>query len=165
MRKWFFGAVLLLIIGAVFQLGLLMYAMYVFLGILLVSRYLTRSWTENLIVTRDVSTDTIEIGDKIAVLINLHNKGATRVTWVIAEDSVPRHALISKPPRIKITGKRTHLLSIKGEAGRVSGIRSHSTLTAITRSGRCSSSLEICSDCIVATGLPPSLCTSPSTRK
>lgn len=114
MKKWFFGAILLLIIGAVFQLGLLMYAMYVFLGILLVSRFLTRSWTENMVVTRDVNTDTAEIGDKIAIVISLHNKGATRVTWVIAEDSVPRHALISKPPRIKISGKRTHLLSIKG---------------------------------------------------
>jgi len=114
MRKWFFGALILLIIGAVFQLGLLMYAMYVFLGVLLVSRFLTRSWTENLVVTRDVNTDTAEIGDKIAVVINLYNQGAARVTWVIAEDSVPRHALISKPPRIKISGKRTHLLSVKG---------------------------------------------------
>ncbi|MBD3675963.1 MAG: DUF58 domain-containing protein [Planctomycetaceae bacterium] len=114
MRKWFFGSLLLLIVGIVFQLGLLMYAMYVFLGILLISRYLARQWTDNLVVNRESSTSTAEIGDKVAVVVTLENKGNSRITWVLVEDSVPRFALISKPPRIKLHGKRTQLLSIKG---------------------------------------------------
>jgi len=114
MRKWFFGAILLLIVGIVFQLGLLMYAMYVFLGLLVVSRYLARQWTDNLVVTREANTSTAEIGDKVAIVVNLYNKGRSRVTWVLVEDSVPRYALLSKPPRIKLSGKRTQLLSIKG---------------------------------------------------
>ena len=115
MRKWFFGALLLLIVGIVFQLGLLMYAMYVFLGILLISRYLTRQWTDNLLVTRESNTTTAEIGDKVAIVVNLYNKGRSRITWVLVEDSVPRYALISKPPRIKLHGKRTKLLSVKAD--------------------------------------------------
>jgi len=114
MRKWFFGSLLLLIVGVVFQLGLLMYAMYVFLGILIISRYLARQWTDQLVVTRESNTETAEIGDKVAIVVNLSNKGRTRITWVLVEDSVPRFALISKPPRIKLHGKRTQLLSIKG---------------------------------------------------
>lgn len=114
MRKWFFGSFLLLIVGVVFQLGLLMYAMYVFLGILIISRYLARQWTDQLVVTRESNTETAEIGDKVAIVVNLSNKGRTRITWVLVEDSVPRFALISKPPRIKLHGKRTQLLSIKG---------------------------------------------------
>ena len=38
--KWLLGALALLLVGLVFQLGLLVYAMYALLSVLLVSRYL-----------------------------------------------------------------------------------------------------------------------------
>ena len=84
MNKWLFGALVLLTLGAAFQLGLLMYAMYVFLGVALISRFLTRAWTEGIEVSRETSRQTVEIGDKIAVVVNIHNRGRWRVTWLRA---------------------------------------------------------------------------------
>ncbi len=112
MKKWFFGAVVLLAVGAAFQLGLLMYAMYVFLAVMLVGRYLTRQWTHQIEATRETNRPTARIGEKVAVVLRLHNRGKTRVVWLLAEDSVPQQALLQKPPRIKIEGKRTHLLTL-----------------------------------------------------
>ena len=53
--RWFLGAILLLVIGIAFQLGLLVYAMYVLLGVMLVSRYLAREWIENITAERECS--------------------------------------------------------------------------------------------------------------
>ena len=49
--KWLLGALALLVAGIVLKLGLLVYAMYVLLGVLLLSRYLSRQWVENLSAT------------------------------------------------------------------------------------------------------------------
>ncbi len=43
--KWIAGTVALLALGVVLQLSLLIYAMYVLLGVLLLSRFFTRAWT------------------------------------------------------------------------------------------------------------------------
>ena len=114
MRKWLFGAVVLLAAGAAFQLGLLMFAMYVFVGVLLLSRMLTKSWTEKVTVSRETSKPFAEIDEKVAVIINLQNTGSSRATWLLVEDSVPKSALLQKPPRIKLSGKRTRLFTLKG---------------------------------------------------
>ena len=45
--RWFLGAGMLLIIGIALQLGLLVYAMYVLLGVILISRFLAREWIEH----------------------------------------------------------------------------------------------------------------------
>ena len=42
--KWFAGAILLLLVALIFDLGLLAYAMYVLLGVMVVSRLLSRAW-------------------------------------------------------------------------------------------------------------------------
>ena len=46
--KWFLGAIVLLTIALVFHLGLLAYAMYTLLGVMLLSRFLARTWAEHL---------------------------------------------------------------------------------------------------------------------
>ena len=48
--KWYLGAILLLLVGLVLQLGLLVYSMYALLAVLIVSRFLTREWTENVTI-------------------------------------------------------------------------------------------------------------------
>ena len=42
--KWIFGAIALLALGLWLQLSLLVYAMYVLLGVLLINRFFTRAW-------------------------------------------------------------------------------------------------------------------------
>ena len=50
--KWFLGAALLLFVALVLEAGLLAYAMYVLLALLVVSRFLARSWMNGLSATR-----------------------------------------------------------------------------------------------------------------
>lgn len=101
--KWFAGAVLLLIVAVYFQLGLLAYAMYVLLGVLLVSRFLARSWTEQVTADRQCPVHEAEIGEKIRVTVTLRNEGLLPVPWLIAEDLLPRHTLKAPHPRLRIT--------------------------------------------------------------
>ena len=49
-------------------LGLLAYAMYVLLGIMLVSRWLARHWVENLTAVRECNRYSADIGDTVAVV-------------------------------------------------------------------------------------------------
>jgi uncharacterized protein (DUF58 family) len=113
--RWFAGAVALLLIGLAFQMGLLVYAMYVLLGVMLVSRYLAREWVEKITAERECSRPTAQIGDKAAVIVNIRNTGKLPVPWLIAEDSVPREALTQRPPRIAIEGKRTNILQLSAQ--------------------------------------------------
>lgn len=110
--NWFLGATAVLLIGMVFQLGLLVYAMYVLLGVLAVSRYLTREWVDSLEATRECNTLVAEIHDKIAVVVKIKNSGKLPIAWVLVEDSLPREALKQKPPRIKVEKKRQRLLEL-----------------------------------------------------
>jgi uncharacterized protein (DUF58 family) len=110
--RWFLGAILLLVIGIVFQLGLLVYAMYVLLGVMLVSRYLAREWIENVTADRECSRLTAQIGDKVAVIVNIHNRGKLPIAWLLVEDAVPREALVQRPPRISLDGRRINILQM-----------------------------------------------------
>lgn len=112
---WWFGAALLLAVGLVFELGLLVYAMYVLLLIMFLSRILARTWIENLSASREMNRDTAEIGDKVAVIVRIRNTGGIGVPWLIAEDSLPAAALQQRPPRLKVTGYRA---AIRGVGGR-----------------------------------------------
>ena len=119
MKKWYFGAILLLAIGAALQLGLLMYSMYVFIGVLLASQLMARQWNENVTVQRRTTKATAEIGETIEVIVTLKNNGNSRIVWLLVEDSLPRQALLQKPPRLKVSGKRTKLLTLKAREQKV----------------------------------------------
>jgi uncharacterized protein (DUF58 family) len=107
--KWFLGASLLLIVSLVFNLGLLAYAMYALLGVMLVSRFLARTWSENLSATRECNRLAAYIGESVAVVVAIENRGALPIAWVLAEDLLPRHALVYDPPGLRTTGKRLQL--------------------------------------------------------
>ncbi len=112
--RWLLGAIVLLAVGIAFQMGLLVYAMYVLLGVMLVSRYLAREWIENVTAERECSRLTAEIGEKVAVIVNITNRGKLPIPWLIAEDSIPIEALLQRPPRISLDGRRTNILQLAG---------------------------------------------------
>src|SRR5882724_6591714 len=115
--KWILGTVALLILGLALQLSLLVYAMYVLLGILLLSRFFTRAWTENIAVSRQVAGDVFEIGESTEVTVDVENRGPLTVPWLIIEDSLPREAMTQMPHRIRIEGDRLEITRLKrGEA-------------------------------------------------
>ena len=79
---WPAAIVLILIIALIFRLGLLMYAMYALLGILLVSRYLTQRWATSLTASRECNRLSAEEGDEVAVIITIENTGSLPIPWV-----------------------------------------------------------------------------------
>lgn len=104
--KWLLGALVLLLLGALFQLGLLVYAMYVLLGVLLVSRFLAREWIEKLSATRDCGEGIVGIGEKMSIQVTVRNGGRLPVPWLLLEDSLPIEALTKSPPRLRASGAR-----------------------------------------------------------
>ena len=105
--KWYVGAVVVLLVALVFDLGLLAYAMYVLLGVMLVSRFLARSGIENLSTKRSCDRETARVGESAEVVVTVRNHGWLPVPWVLIEDLVPKQALAQRPPRIRVgKGKR-----------------------------------------------------------
>lgn len=108
--RWLPGAILLLSIGVVFQLGLLVYAMYALLGVILLSRWLARHWIDNVTARRESNRHEVEIGDRVAVIVDLENSSRLPVPWLLVEDSLPKDALACRPPKLKVEGRRVALL-------------------------------------------------------
>lgn len=110
--RWLLGAILLLLIGIAFQLGLLVYAMYALLGVILLSRFLARKWIEGLTADRECNREIAEVGDRVAVVVRIRNSSALPVPWLIVEDSLPKSALSQKPARLKVEGRRIQLMQV-----------------------------------------------------
>jgi uncharacterized protein (DUF58 family) len=111
--NWFVGVILLLLAALLLESSLLAYAMYVLLGLLLLSRWLARSWIGHLSATRTCKRVTADIGDRVEVEITITNHGGLPVPWVLAEDLLPRHSLDKRFPRLKIKGKRLQIAMLR----------------------------------------------------
>lgn len=111
--NWLVGAILLLLLALILDFGLLAYAMYVLLGILLVSRYLTHSWAESLSAQRECNRLTANIGETVAVVVTVTNSGRLPVPWILLEDLLPRQALIHDPPNLGVDGRRVKLSMLR----------------------------------------------------
>ncbi len=117
--KWFAGALLVLLVAIVLDLGLLAYSMYALLAVMIVSRFLARTWAENVVATRECNKLTAGIGETVAVVVTVKNQGAIPVAWAFLEDLLPRHALLYRPPHLGVYGKRVQLTMLK-KRGRTS---------------------------------------------
>src|SRR5438874_1567547 len=104
--KWFAGALFLLLAALMLESGLLAYAMYVLLGLLLISRLLTRSWINGLSANRTCDRETAEIGEEVNVDVVVRNDGMLPVPWVLLEDMLPAKALIENRNRLRVRKKR-----------------------------------------------------------
>ena len=113
--KWFLGVLLLLAAALVLESGLLAYAMYVLLGLLIISRLLARGGLEGLGARRDdLPSTTAEIGDFLPVKVTVRNPFWLPVPWVLMEDLLSKEALNKRFPRLKVKGKRLKLCAIRG---------------------------------------------------
>jgi uncharacterized protein (DUF58 family) len=111
---WFVAVILILLAALLLDSGLLAYAMYVLLGVLIVSRLLARAWVGKLSATRTCDATTAEIGQRVSVAVTIRNAAALPVPWVLLEDLLPRAALLTRAPRLKIKGQRIQLRMIPG---------------------------------------------------
>src|SRR5207248_1630772 len=125
---WFIGALLLLLAALALESGLLAYAMYVLLGLLVLARFLARSWVGSLAAERTVKKAgarddepadhpdglALEIGERVAVRLVVRNAGALPIPWVLLEDALPGKALDPVQPRLKVKGKRVQIGMLRG---------------------------------------------------
>ena len=116
--RWFLGTAAILLVALVFNLGLLAYAMYALLGVMLVSRLMARWWAENLDGDRECNRLAVNVGEKVAVLASVRNRGRLPVAWVLLEDLLPRRALMHRPPQIRVLGSRLGLAMLRPGAKR-----------------------------------------------
>ncbi len=102
----FVAVVALLVVAVAFDLGLLACAMLALLALMVLSRFLARSWIYNLDATRECNATEANVGGTIAFVVSLKNRGGLPIAWALIEDMLPRGAMTSRPPRLEVTGKR-----------------------------------------------------------
>lgn len=110
--KWYVGVILLLLAGLVLQLGLLVYAMYALLGVMLLSRYFADHWISGIQAVRRCPSVTVGLGESVTVQVVVHNSRRYAIPWLVLEDSVPLSALAQRPPAIKLKKRRFSILRL-----------------------------------------------------
>jgi uncharacterized protein (DUF58 family) len=96
----------------VLQAGLLAFAMYVLLGLLLLSRWLAKEWITGLTAKRESSTlEPAEIGDKVEIKVKVKNSGRITVAWLLLEDLLPEKARRQK--RFRLKGKAIKIAMLR----------------------------------------------------
>jgi uncharacterized protein (DUF58 family) len=111
--RWFIGIIAVLVAALVIQSGLLAYVAYVLLGILLLTRFLTREGLHHIEAERTVSTTEVETGDRVEVEVTIRNAGRMPLPWLLLEDQLPAYALRERPPRLKVKGKRLQIRMLR----------------------------------------------------
>ncbi len=71
LMRWFVAIVSILVIAVLFDLGLLACAMLALLALMVMSRFLARTWITNLDATRECNTTEANVGDTIAFVISI----------------------------------------------------------------------------------------------
>ncbi len=111
--RWYLAALVLLAMAMVLGLGWLAYAMYALVGVMLVSRWLARSWANHLDAQRRCNRTVVHVGDTVAVVLTVRNTGRLSIPWVLVEDQLPADALIDRPPRMVVLGRRLQLVTLR----------------------------------------------------
>lgn len=111
--KWLAGALLLLALGAALHFGLLVYAMYVLLGVMLLGHLLTRRWVDGLEVQRECDRTELAAGESVAVEVTIRNGSRLTIPWTLLEDHLPADALAASPARMVCHGARLSLVRLR----------------------------------------------------
>jgi uncharacterized protein (DUF58 family) len=108
--RWLVGVLAVLGLALALQAGLVAFAGYVLLGVMLLSRYLARAWITHLVAEREVDTAPREVGEGAEVAVRVTNTGKLPVAWVLAEDLVPEPAI--RQQRVQVKGSRLKVLYV-----------------------------------------------------
>ena len=80
---------------------------------MLVSRLLSRHWADSLTAERECNRVAVNVGDKVAVVVTVRNRGLLPVAWALVEDLLPRGATYIQPPSLGLLGSRLQLFSFR----------------------------------------------------
>lgn len=117
--KWFLAAVAILVVAWLTGLSLVAYAMYALLALLVLSRWVASVWASSLHAHRECNRLSARVGEKVAVVVTVENRGWLPIIWVLLEDLLPKHALLHEPPNLAVQGERMQLAML-GPRGRKS---------------------------------------------
>src|SRR5260221_374244 len=110
--RWLIVIVALIGLALALKAGLVAFARHVIPGVLLLSRFLAKSWITNLEAEREVPEGQRQIGDTVSVEVKVTNTGKVPVGWLLFEDMLPEYAFKARPARITIKGSRIKVLFI-----------------------------------------------------
>lgn len=111
--SWLGASIVILVLALTLRLGMVAYAMYALVGIILASRWMTNRWSTSLVAERELSNDEVAVGDTVAVIAKVVNQGRLSIPWTLLEDLLPRRALIYRPPNLEVTGRRVMLSTVR----------------------------------------------------
>jgi uncharacterized repeat protein (TIGR01451 family) len=111
--RWVLIIVAILILTAVLDLAFFACALCALLGLLLISRFLARSWIKNLDASRECNRTEVEAGETVAFNVTVRNRGRLPVAWVLIEDMLPKKAIASRPPRLDVKGHRLSVAMLR----------------------------------------------------
>ena len=117
--RWLIVIVAVIGLALALKAGLVAFAAYVVLGVLLLSRYLAKAWITQIEATREVDEGQREVGDEVQVVVTLTNTGPIPVGWLLFEDMLPEYVFRLRPPRLTVKGGRIRVLYIPTGGKRV----------------------------------------------
>lgn len=105
MVKLAITAMLLLLVAMLLNLNLLVYALYSIVGVLLICRWVTARWSQDVTATRQKIPEQVEIGDEVSVAVDVAHVGTLPISWILIDDMLDKGALVSKVPAIEVNGQ------------------------------------------------------------
>lgn len=110
LRGWRIAVVFvgIFVLALVLKSGIVAFAVYVLLGVYLLSRYLAQRWIMDVMVTRDCPNDPLEVGDSLESVLTIQNTGRLPIAWILLEDMLPEFAV--RRQRLQVKGRRIALL-------------------------------------------------------
>jgi len=104
MIKLIVTAILLLLVAMLLNLNLLVYAIYSIVGVLLICRWVTSRWSQDVSATRGKIPQQAEIDDEISVAVDVAHVGTVPISWILIDDMLEKRALAAKVPAMTIKG-------------------------------------------------------------
>lgn len=106
-------AILMLAIAWLFNLGILVYAVYALTAIFFVSHLFASGWISSLRATRRVNQLIAEEGETIPVSIKVKNNSRMPISWVLVEDMLSKSDRAERGKRIEVTGRHMEVCEFK----------------------------------------------------
>ncbi|QEG41739.1 DUF58 domain-containing protein [Roseimaritima ulvae] len=108
----------LLLLGMLFGAALWLYAAYAAVGMLLANRLLAQAWSRSVTAVRTAGMLEVEVGAVVPIEIEVRNTGRLPIVWMLAEDLLPRKALMYNPPALEVEGERLQVFLLPPGASR-----------------------------------------------
>ncbi len=106
-------ALLLLAAAWLFNMGILVYAVYALVAVFFISHLFSSGWISSLRASRTVNLLVAKVGDTIPVAIKVKNEGRFPISWVLVEDILSKADRGEKGKRIQVTGRHMEVTDFK----------------------------------------------------